>query len=54
MLQHFTKSDEKSTRAIVFVQYRESVTEIVNLLNRHQPKIKAASFIGQATGKSGV
>ena len=53
LLQHFNQKDDKNTRAIVFVQFRESVSEITTMLKQHEPLIRAASFIGQSSGKSG-
>lgn len=38
-----------NTRVMIFTQYRDSVQEIVDLLNQHQPTLKAMSFIGQAS-----
>ncbi|DAZ96450.1 TPA: hypothetical protein N0F65_006496 [Lagenidium giganteum] len=52
--EHFERhrSGGSSTRAIVFTQFRASVTEIVGLLERMQPLIKVQPFIGQgASGK---
>ncbi|XP_035213323.1 Fanconi anemia group M protein-like, partial [Stegodyphus dumicola] len=51
VLNHFRsyKDSAQGTRVMVFSQYRDSVQEIVEMLNRHQPMIKAMSFIGQAT-----
>lgn len=40
-----------STRAIVFSEYRDSAEEIVRMLNKHKPMIKAAIFVGQADSK---
>ena len=37
------------TRVMIFTQYRDSVQEIVDLLNQYQPTVKAMSFIGQAS-----
>lgn len=38
-----------NTRVMIFTQYRDSVQEIVDLLNQHQPTLKAMSFVGQAS-----
>lgn len=38
-----------NTRVMIFTQYRDSVQEIVDLLNQHQPTLKAMSFIGQSS-----
>lgn len=44
-------SASSNTRIIVFSEYRDSAEEIVRVLNRHQPLIKAAVFVGQADSK---
>ncbi len=38
-----------STRIMIFSQYRDSVTEITEILNRHQPLVRVMSFIGQSS-----
>lgn len=48
--KHF--KDDPNSRAIVFADFRESVAEIVRILDAFKPAIKAASFIGQATAKN--
>ncbi|KAH7364209.1 hypothetical protein BKA65DRAFT_490732 [Rhexocercosporidium sp. MPI-PUGE-AT-0058] len=40
-----------STRVIVFAEYRDSAEEIVRVLNRHGPMIRASVFVGQADSK---
>ncbi|GMF13393.1 unnamed protein product [Phytophthora lilii] len=55
LLEHFERhaAGESSTRAIVFTQYRASVSEIVTLLRPLAPLINVQPFIGQgASGKS--
>lgn len=38
---------------MIFAQYRDSVTEITEMLSRHRPVVKVMSFIGQSsTGKT--
>ncbi|GLD92102.1 hypothetical protein PINS_up000635 [Pythium insidiosum] len=51
--EHFQRhaAGNSSTRAIVFTQYRTSVTEIVKLLQPLSPLLKVQQFIGQ--GSSG-
>lgn len=57
-LEHFAKTegevdeygDKKETRVMVFCNFRSVVDEIVKVLNRHAPAIKAVEFVGQ--GKS--
>lgn len=41
------------SRAMVFVSFRECVEEIVELLNKHSPIIRAKAFIGQGIDKQG-
>lgn len=53
--EHFTRhaTGQSSTRAIVFTQYRTSVTEIVGLLEPLAPLLKVQAFVGQgASGKA--
>ncbi|XP_076835377.1 Fanconi anemia group M protein isoform X3 [Brachyhypopomus gauderio] len=40
----------ESTRVMIFSSFRESVQEIAEMLNRHQPLIKVMTFLGQASG----
>ena len=40
---------EVKTRIMIFAQYRDSVNEITELLNRHRPLVRAMSFIGQSS-----
>lgn len=44
----------EQTRAMVFVNFRKCVDEIVNSLNEHQPLVKAHRFIGQAASADGI
>ena len=38
---------------MIFSQYRDSVSEITDMLSRHRPLVKVMSFIGQSSaGKS--
>ncbi|KAI0768490.1 hypothetical protein BD413DRAFT_562373 [Trametes elegans] len=46
-------AQQRKSRAMVFVSYRECVEEIVELLNRDSPIIRAKAFIGQGTDKQG-
>nr|XP_011437583.2 Fanconi anemia group M protein [Crassostrea gigas] len=43
------EQNEQTTRIMIFSQYRDSVEEITNMLRRHEPKVKAMSFIGQSS-----
>ncbi|XP_045123860.1 uncharacterized protein LOC123511872 isoform X2 [Portunus trituberculatus] len=51
VLEHHQKfaNEGKSTRIIIFSQYRESVMEITEMLQQHHPTVKAMSFIGHGT-----
>ncbi|KAI0432155.1 hypothetical protein F5Y09DRAFT_165755 [Xylaria sp. FL1042] len=58
VLNHFMDAGEgreggasPNTRIIVFSEYRDSAEEIVKILNKHQPLIRAAVFVGQADSK---
>ncbi|KAI1779444.1 P-loop containing nucleoside triphosphate hydrolase protein [Hypoxylon cercidicola] len=57
VLNHFMDAGEgretgpTNTRIIVFSEYRDSAEEIVRVLNRHKPLIRAAVFVGQADSK---
>lgn len=52
VLNHFMDSGE-ATRVIVFCEYRDSAEDIVRMLNKHKPLVKASIFVGQADGKRG-
>ncbi|KAL1919923.1 uncharacterized protein VTP21DRAFT_1855 [Calcarisporiella thermophila] len=41
------------TRAMIFSQYRESVSEIARALEAHKPMIRVMTFIGQASARGG-
>ncbi|KAL7873553.1 hypothetical protein AOLI_G00126240 [Acnodon oligacanthus] len=47
-------SGEINTRVIIFSSFRESVQEIAEMLNRHQPLIRVMTFMGQASAGKGV
>ncbi|XP_068974254.1 DEAD-box ATP-dependent DNA helicase Fancm isoform X3 [Bombus flavifrons] len=53
LLHHFKKSEEKQsdTRAIVFVEYRDIVSEVYILLLQCRPLIRPQMFVGQAGQK---
>ncbi|KAH8100558.1 P-loop containing nucleoside triphosphate hydrolase protein [Cristinia sonorae] len=63
IIQHFGAklSDENgqevsgsdSSRVMVFSTFRENVDELVDMLNQHQPLIRAVRFIGQGVDKQG-
>ncbi|CAI9740947.1 anemia group M [Octopus vulgaris] len=46
------ENDNLETRVMIFSQYRNSVTDIADMLKRERPLIKAMSFIGQSVGKN--
>ena len=50
--EHFerAKACNESSRAIVFSQFRESVEEIVGVLSKSAPLLKATKFVGQGSG----
>lgn len=52
LMEHFerARATEKSSRAIVFSQFRDSVSEIVDLLKGSQPLIRPRHFVGQGKG----
>ena len=47
-----TKKPAVNTRVMIFSQYRESVQEISELLNRHSPLVRVMTFVGHGSGKS--
>ncbi len=63
LVDHFAKQlpddaegsnvSSRQSRAMVFVSFRECVEEIVELLNKESPIIRAKPFIGQGTDKQG-
>ena len=50
--EHFLRADASghTTRAIVFSQWRDSVSEIVDVLSLSQPLIRPRHFVGQSSG----
>lgn len=52
--EHFERARalQESSRAIVFSQWRDSVEEIVNVLQASAPLIKATKFVGQGAGST--
>ncbi|KAH9937493.1 uncharacterized protein B0H18DRAFT_1081663 [Fomitopsis serialis] len=46
-------SGAEESRVMVFASYRECVDELVEMLNKESPLIRATRFIGQATDKQG-
>ncbi|KAI5610756.1 Fanconi anemia group M protein, partial [Silurus asotus] len=60
--QHFNDWEKRSepaakaesTRVMIFSSFRESVQEIAEMLNRHQPRVRVMTFMGQASAGKGV
>ncbi|KAA0711587.1 Fanconi anemia group M protein [Triplophysa tibetana] len=57
--QHFKtsgsdSSDGANTRVMIFSSFRESVQEIADMLNRHQPLVRVMTFMGQSSAGKGV
>lgn len=52
--EHFLRADASgyTTRAIVFSQWRDSVSEIVDVLSLSQPLIRPRHFVGQSSGSA--
>ena len=52
LVEHFERAKAVgcSSRAIVFSQFRDSVSEIVDLLSSLQPMIRPRNFVGQSKG----
>lgn len=52
LVEHFkrAKSVGSSSRAIVFSQFRDSVSEIVDLLAKLRPDVRPRHFVGQSKG----
>lgn len=55
VLEHFRKFQKEDgssdTRVMIFSQYRNSVSDITEMLKRQQPLVKVISFMGQAIKK---
>lgn len=56
VVEHFKrcKSENVTTRVMIFSQYRDSVHEIVAILMEHSPLIKAMSFVGHGPSTGGA
>ena len=48
-----TPPSTSGTRVMIFAHFRDSAEEIVRVLNRSQPLVRAHVFVGQASGKTG-
>jgi ERCC4-related helicase len=55
LLEHFRRAEasDKSSRAIVFSQFRDSVSEIVGFLRTMEPLIRPRHFVGQGKPPKG-
>ena len=68
LMQHFAKhmldqedaangnqgaDNPQESRVMVFVSFRDCVDEVVEMLNKESPLIRATRFVGQATDKQG-
>lgn len=54
LIEHFTGASERcqsqrGTRAIVFTQYRDSVSDIMHMLEAYKPNLRPAVFVGQTS-----
>lgn len=56
VVDHFQRAEKEGrpTRVMIFSQYRDSVHEIVALLEQHNPLIKAMSFVGHGSSSGGA
>ncbi|THX83083.1 P-loop containing nucleoside triphosphate hydrolase protein [Aureobasidium pullulans] len=61
VMNHFLEADDKAkapggqpstTKIMIFAAYRDSAEEIVRVLNRNEPMIRAHVFVGQADSKN--
>ncbi|KAL4573319.1 hypothetical protein LXL04_020120 [Taraxacum kok-saghyz] len=52
LVDHFKKHDSQKSRVIIFSNYRDSVSEIMDSLAKIGSYIKATEFIGQSSGKT--
>ncbi|EPS72072.1 hypothetical protein M569_02686, partial [Genlisea aurea] len=50
--EHFKRKDPRSSRVIIFSNFRGSVREILNTLRNMGEVVKATEFIGQSSGKT--
>lgn len=56
LVEHFERARAcgNSSRAIVFTQWRDSVSEIVGVLSSSQPLLRARHFVGQGKSSGGA
>ncbi|GAB1599128.1 uncharacterized protein LOC115224527 [Argonauta hians] len=56
VVNHFKSFQKENghleTRVMIFSQYRNSVTDIAEMLKRERPLVRAMTFIGQSSGKN--
>ncbi|KAI5123584.1 hypothetical protein M0805_003402 [Coniferiporia weirii] len=48
-----TTPSSADSKIMIFVHFRDCVDEIMSLLNRHKPMLRASQFIGQGVDKKG-
>ncbi|XP_067847954.1 Fanconi anemia group M protein [Heptranchias perlo] len=46
------KIDGLNTRVMIFSSFRDSVQEIAEMLNKHQPLVRVMTFVGHSSGKN--
>lgn len=51
-MKQVAEAEKRTTRVMIFSQYRDSVHEITELFAVHKPLVKAMSFVGQSTAKT--
>eukprot|EP00158_Paraphelidium_tribonemae_P008047 Partr_v1_DN28447_c1_g1_i4_m41771 putative Fanconi anemia, complementation group M len=58
VLKHFTDLQEREkvltpdTRVMIFSEFRESVTDIASVLQKHEPLLRTMTFVGQSSAKN--
>ncbi|XP_030069692.1 Fanconi anemia group M protein [Microcaecilia unicolor] len=50
--ENISDGNQVDTRVMIFSSFRDSVHEIAEMLNRHQPFVRVMTFVGQSTGKN--
>lgn len=51
VMEHFLDCKDASTKVMIFAHWRDSAEEIVRVMNRNQPMIRAHVFVGQQAAK---
>ncbi|XP_077319681.1 Fanconi anemia group M protein [Lithobates pipiens] len=52
--QNSSGKSPENTRIMIFSSYRDSVQEIAEMLNRHQPTVRVMTFVGHSSTGKGV